>query len=141
MTGETGMKCDMNKDDAIAKLELLIKEGERVLATSHYIEGVIGAPYVKSELFSPWRTKASIALHELLPESQQDALKDLEKKASNHTGIARQWQGLLQGTLEGIQQGFIVLEDSNDSDSDIVIEQILDRFPDVVASINRRHAG
>lgn len=34
MTGETGMKCDMNKDDAIAKLELLIKEGERVLATS-----------------------------------------------------------------------------------------------------------
>ena len=29
MTGETGMKCDMNKDDAIAKLELLIKEGER----------------------------------------------------------------------------------------------------------------
>ena len=84
------MKCDMNKDDAIAKLELLIKEGERVLATSHYIEGVIGAPYVKSELFSPWRTKASIALHELLPESQQDALKDLEKKASDHTGIARQ---------------------------------------------------
>ena len=37
MTGETGMKCDMNKDDAIAKLELLIKEGETVLATSHYI--------------------------------------------------------------------------------------------------------
>ena len=47
----------MNKDDAIAKLELLIKEGETVLATSHYIEGVIGAPYVKSELFSPWREK------------------------------------------------------------------------------------
>lgn len=141
MTGETGMKCDMNKDDAIAKLELLIKEGETVLATSHYIEGVIGAPYVKSELFSPWRAKASIALHELLPESQQDAMKDLEKKANDHTGIARQWQGLLQGTLEGIQQGFIVLEDSNDSDDDIVIEQILDRFPDVVASINRRHAG
>lgn len=141
MTGETGMKCDMNKDDAIAKLELLIKEGETVLATSHYIEGVIGAPYVKSELFSPWRAKASIALHELLPESQQDAMKDLEKKANDHTGIARQWQGLLQGTLEGIQHGFIVLEDSNDSDGDIVIEQILDRFPDVVASINRRHAG
>lgn len=60
MTGETGMKCDMNKDDAIAKLELLIKEGETVLATSHYIEGVIGAPYVKSELFSPWRAKASL---------------------------------------------------------------------------------
>ena len=141
MTGETRMKCDMNKDDAIAKLELLIKEGETVLATSHYIEGVIGAPYVKSELFSPWRAKASIALHELLPESQQDAMKDLEKKANDHTGIARQWQGLLQGTLEGIQQGFIILEDSNDSDDDIVIEQILDRFPDVVASINRRHAG
>lgn len=34
MTGETGMKCDMNKDDAIAKLELLVKEDERVLATS-----------------------------------------------------------------------------------------------------------
>ena len=34
MTGEMGMKCDMNKDDAIAKLELLIKEGETVLATS-----------------------------------------------------------------------------------------------------------
>lgn len=123
------MKCDMNKDDAIAKLELLIKEGETVLATSHYIEDVIGAPYVKSELFSPWRAKASIALHELLPESQQDAMKDLEKKANDHTGIARQWQGLLQGTLEGIQQGFIILEDSNDSDDDIVIEQILDRFP------------
>ena len=68
-------------------------------------------------------------------------MKDLEKKANDHTGIARQWQGLLQGTLEGIQHGFIVLEDSNDSDGDIVIEQILDRFPDVVASINRRHAG
>ena len=34
MTGETGMKCDMNKDDAIAKLELLIKEGETVLVAS-----------------------------------------------------------------------------------------------------------
>ena len=43
----------MNKDNAIAKLELLVKEGETVLATSHYIEGVIGAPYVKSELFIP----------------------------------------------------------------------------------------
>ena len=52
------MKCDMNKDNAIAKLELLVKEGETVLATSHYIEGVIGAPYVKSELFIPWRAKA-----------------------------------------------------------------------------------
>ena len=34
MTGETGMKRGMNKDDAIAKLKLLIKEGETVLATS-----------------------------------------------------------------------------------------------------------
>ncbi len=47
------------------------------------------------------RAKASIGLHELLPESQQDAMKDLEKKANGHTGIARQWQGLLQGTLGG----------------------------------------
>lgn len=135
------MNGDMNKDDAVAKLELLIKEGESVLATSHHIEGVIGAPYVKSELYNPWRAKVSIALHELLPESQQDAMKDLEKKANNHTGIARQWQGLLQGALEGIQQGFIVLEVSNSNVDDIVIEQILDRFPDVVASINHRHNG
>ncbi|MBY4797310.1 hypothetical protein K6V98_02880 [Collinsella sp. AGMB00827] len=131
----------MDKDDAIAKLESLIKEGESVLATSHHIEGVLGAPYVNSELYSPWRAKASIALHELLPESQQDAMKDLEKKANDHTGIARQWQGLLQGTLKGIQQGFIVLERSDDDAADNVIEQILNRFPDVVNSINRRHAN
>ena len=53
-----------------------------------------------------------------------DAMKDLEKKANDHTpGLQDNGKGLLQGTLEGIQQGFIVLEDSNDSDGDIVIER------------------
>lgn len=131
----------MNKDDAVAKLEALIEEGESVLATSHHIEGVIGAPYVNSDLYSPWRAKASIALHELLPLTQQDAMKDLEKKANDHTGIARQWQGLLQGALEGIQQGFIVLEDADETTVDLVIERMLERFPDIVSSINRRHGG
>lgn len=131
----------MNKTEAIEKLKKLIDEGDDVLKTNHFVDGVIGGPYVDSKIYFPWRAKASIALHDLLPESQQAAMIDLEKKTSDHTSLARQWQSQLQGALEGIEQGFIILENDDESNADIIIERMLERFPDFVASINRRHAG
>ena len=68
-------------------------------------------------------------------------LKKLEEKDTNHTSTAEDWQGQLQGALEAIANGVIKLDETNEADADAAIERMLDRFPDVVASINRRHAG
>ena len=131
----------MDRNVAITQLNTLIEEGKAVLATSYTHSGVLGGPWVKSELYSPWQAKAAMVLHEVLPEHQQTLLKKLEERKTNHTSTAEEWQGQLQGALDAIEQGIIVLEESNDNAADIVIERILDRFPDVANSINRRHAG
>ncbi len=136
-----GMKDDMNKDDAVAKLESLIEEGKAVLDTSYFVNGVFGGPWVKSELYSPWQATAAMMLHEVLPEHQQTLLKKLEEEETNHTSTAEEWQGQLQGVREAIENGIINLDETNEDDVDAVIESMLNRFPDVVASINRRHNG
>lgn len=131
----------MDKNIAIAQLNALIEEGEAVLASTYFVDGVLGGPWVKSELYSPWQAKAAMVLHEVLPEHQQTLLKKLEEKKTNHTSTAEEWQGQLQGALDAIENGIIELDGANEDDADVVIERMLDRFPDVVASINRRHAG
>lgn len=131
----------MNKSAAIAQLNTLIEEGVKVLATSYTRSGVLGGPWVKSELYVPWQAKASMMLHEVLPEHQQTLLRKLEEKKTDHISIAEEWQGQLQGALNAIENGVIELGETDENGADIVIERMLDRFPDVVSSINRRHAG
>lgn len=130
----------MDRNIAIDQLNTLIEEGKAVLATSYFVDGVFGGPWVKSALYSPWQAKAAMVLHEVLPEHQQTMLKKLEEKDTNHTSTAEDWQGQLQGVLEAIANGVVKLDETNGADADAVIERMLDRFPDVVASINRRHA-
>lgn len=131
----------MNKGIAVAQLNTLIAEGEVVLKTTHTLNGVIGGPWVNLELYTPWRAKAAMLLHEVLPEHQQTMMQNLEGYDSNLTSTADEWQGQLKGALDAIEQGIIVLEDDNEESCDNVVERLLDSFPDVVASINRRHAG
>ena len=45
----------MDKNIAIAQLNALIEEGEAVLASTYFVDGVLGGPWVKSELYSPWQ--------------------------------------------------------------------------------------
>lgn len=130
----------MDKNAAIMYLNKLIEEGKAVLATTYSSDMVYGGPWVKSELYSPWQTKAAMVLHEILPEHQQTLLRKLEKKDTNHTSTAKDWQGQLQGALEAIKNGVIKLDETNEDDVDEMIESILNRFPDVAASLNRRHA-
>lgn len=130
----------MDKASAIAQLNTLIEEGKAVLSTSFFHDGVFGGPWVKSEAYIPWQAKAVMLLHEVLPEHQQKKVRLLEEKTTNHTSIAEEWQAQLQGTLDAIERGIIVL-DSTERASDVAIERILESFPDVVDSINRRHDG
>lgn len=131
----------MNKTEVIARLKALIVEGEGVLVTTYTINGVIGGPYVKSEIYIPWQSKAAMLLHEVLPPHQQNALGQLETKTTNHTSLARQWQGQLQAALDGIENGIIALDDEHLDDIDGVVERILNGFPNIVDSLNRRHSG
>lgn len=130
----------MNREVAIAQLNALIEEGKTVLASNHYADGVFGGPWVKSDLYAPWQAKAALALHEVLPEHQQALLRALEEKKTNHTSTAKDWQAQLVGALDAIEQGVIEL-DGADDEVDMVIERMLNRFPDAVDSINRRHSG
>ena len=130
----------MDKNAAVTHLNTLIEEGKEVLNTSYSLDGVYGGPWVKSELYSPWKTKAAMVLHEVLPEHQQTLLRKLEKRDTNHTSTAKDWQGQLQGALEAIKSDFIKLDETIEDGVDEVIESILNRFPDVATSINLRHA-
>lgn len=130
----------MDRNIAIDQLNTLIEEGKEVLATSYSFDGIFGGPWVKSALYSPWQAKASMVLHEVLPEHQQTMLKKLEEKDTHYTSTAEDWQGQLQGALEAIANDVIKLDETSEADADAAIERMLDRFPDVVASINRRHA-
>lgn len=131
----------MERHIALQQLKSLIEEGETVLATNHYIDGVIGGPFVNSDVYVPWRSKAAMLLREVLPDNQQKPINQLDEKNSNHTSLARQWQGQLKAASESIEQGIIILEDSSVETVDEVIERILESFPEVVDSINRRHNG
>lgn len=131
----------MDKCDAIAQLNKLIKEGKSVLNTSYSSGDVLGGPWVESKLYSSWRTRVIMLLHEVLPEHQQTQLKRLEVKRNSLTSIAREWQAQLQGTLDAIKNGVIEFDGVDGGENDALIERILERFPNVVASINHRHAG
>ncbi len=132
----------MNKADVISQLDSLISEGEEILNTNHFIDGVIGGPYVNSDSYMPWRERASLLLHTVMPEHQIDALKKLEGKTSNHTSLAREWQSKLKAAKEAINGGLIALDDSEEKrPSDEVTARILNRFSNAAASLTRRHNG
>ena len=131
----------MDRNDAIEQLNRLVEEGETVLATTHSLDYFLGGPWVDSEVYAPWQAKAAMLLHEILPEHQQKRVQQLEEDDSNLTFIAEGWQAQLQGALDAIEQGVIDLAEDKEESCDIVIERMLDRFPDFVSSINRRHAN
>ena len=77
----------MDRSTAITQLNTLVEEGEKVIASNYYVDGVIGGPWVKSELYAPWQAKAALALHEILPGHQQTLLQQLEQKKTNYKGL------------------------------------------------------
>lgn len=129
----------MDKNVAVNQLKVLIEEGEAVLSTSHYSDGILGGPWVKTEVNAPWQTKASLLLHEILPSHQQKRIQLLEGELSDYTSDAKEWQALLKGALDAIEQGVLVLDEPAYEAVDDTIERILERFPEIVDSINRRH--
>jgi hypothetical protein len=133
----------MDRNTATNHLKHLIDDGKQVIGTSHFSDGVLGGPFVSSNLYVPWRAKAAFILNEVLPEYQQKSLKRLEELNSNHTVTAEDWLAQLQAALDGIEDGLIRLPDSpmEALDADMIIERILENIPEVVSSINDRHAG